>query len=112
MLFYPTLFLLFLYFKIARVHKKEEKANQLVNIQHILVTLSALSLFAYGFTHLAWYMIIITSLLFFIVAALLITAIQLGVFIDGKPQFGISKVYTFLPALTFSIMALSAILWL
>ena len=112
MLFYPALFLLFVYFKIARIHKKEEKSTLVMNIQHILVVLSALSLFAYGFTHQSWYLVILVSFVFFIISALLITAVQLGVFIDGKPQFGISKVYKFLPALTLSIMALSAILWL
>jgi len=112
MLFYPTLFLLFLYFKIARIHKKEEKSTLVMNLQHMLVLLSALSLFGYGFTHQSWYLVILISFVFFIIAALLVTAVQLGVFIDGKPQFGISKVYKFLPALTLSIMALSAILWL
>ncbi len=112
MLFYSTLFLLFLYFKIARIHKKEEKSTLVMNLQHILVLLSALSLFSYGFTHQSWYLVILVSFVFFIIAALLVTAVQLGVFIDGKPQFGISKVYKFLPALTLSIMALSAILWL
>ena len=112
MLFYPTLFLLFLYFKIARIHKKEEKSTLMMNLQHILVFLSALTLFGYGFTHQNWYIVILVSFVFFIISALLITAVQLGIFIDGKPQFGISKIYIFLPALTLSIVSLSAILWL
>lgn len=112
MLFYIGTFLLFLYFKIARVHKKEEKSNTRIILQHMLVALSALLLFSYGFTHIGWYIVILSSLLFFIISALIITAVQLGIFIDGKPQFGLSKVYQFLPLLTFAIMAISAILWL
>jgi len=112
MLFYSTLFLLLLYFKIARIHKKEEKSTLVMNLQHILVLLSAFSLFAYGFTHHSWYLVLVISFLFFIISTLLVTVIQLGIFIDGKPQFGISKMYLFLPILTFSIMALSAIIYL
>jgi hypothetical protein len=111
-LFYFSLFLIFFYFKIARVHKKEEKTKLIITLQHLVVALSSLSLFVYGFTHFAWYIILLASVAFFIVAALLVTTIQLGVFIDGKPQFGISKLFKFLPALAFSIVALSAILWL
>ena len=112
MLFYFTLFLLFVYFKIARIHTKEERTTLFINMQHFMVGLSAISLFTYGFIYESWYLVLLVSFLFFIIAALLITAIQLGVFIDGKPQFGISKVYGFLPLLTFSIMALSAIIYL
>jgi hypothetical protein len=112
MIFYPTLLLFFFYVKIARVHKKEEKPNTIVLLQHLLVLLSGFSLYFYGFTQLNWYSVVLSSIAFFIIAALIVTAIQLGIFIDGKPQFGISKLYKFFPALTFSIIALSAILWL
>jgi hypothetical protein len=111
MLFYPTIFLFFIYLKIARVHKKEEKLTNIVLIQHFLVILSALSSFSYGFVNLDWYMVVLSSFIFFIIAALVVTAVQLGIFIDGKPQFGISKVYSFLPLLTAIIISLSAILW-
>jgi len=111
MLFYPASFLFFLYFKIARVYKKEEKSSRLMLLQNIVVTLSGVSLVLYGFLFIKWYLLLITSFVFFIMAALMITAIQLGVFIDGKPQFGLSKVYKFLPVVTFVIALLSAIIW-
>jgi len=110
--FYLSTFLFFVYLKIARVHKKEEKLNALLIIQHILVLISALSIYFYGFTHLSWYIVLLTSLIFFIVAALIVTVVQLGIFIDGKPQFGISKLYKFIPLLSLIIIALSAIIWL
>ncbi len=110
MLFFLALFLVFLYFKVARIHKKEEKGTPLVYLQHFLVGFSAIGIFLYGFTHFSWYIVLISSLVFFIIAALIITAIQLGIFIDGKPQFGISKFYKLLPVLTLSVMILSAIL--
>jgi len=111
MLFYPASFLFFLYFKIARVYKKEEKSNKWMLLQNIVVSLSALSLLLYGFIFIKWYLLLLTSFVFFIMAALMITAIQLGVFIDGKPQLGLSKIYKFLPALTLVIALLSAIIW-
>ena len=100
MLFYPTLFLFFIYFKIARVHKKEEKMQKKVLFQHLVVFGSSLLLYAYGLSSFEWYYVAGSSLLFFIMAALLVTAVQLGIFVDGKPKFGISKVYKFLPLFT------------
>jgi len=112
MLFYLALFLFFLYFKIARVFKREEKPNSLMLLQNIVVALSAVSIFLYGLIMLTWIFPIIISFIFFIMAALMVTALQLGIFVDGKPQFGMSKVYKLLPVLTFCIALLSAIIWL
>jgi len=111
MLFFLDLFLLFVYFKIARVHKKEEKLSFSIKLQHILVALSALSLFSYAYSYIAWYLVLIVSFLFFIIAALIVTAVQLGIFVDGKPQFGISKLYQYLPLITITVTLLSAIIW-
>jgi hypothetical protein len=33
----------------------------------------------------------------------MVTAVQLGIFVDGKPVLGISKVYKFMPLLTLLI---------
>lgn len=110
MLFYFSSLLFFIYFKIARVHKKEEKLNALVIAQHTLVALSAVGIYFYGFTHISWYIVLLTSVIFYIMAALLVTVVQLGIFIDGKPQFGISAIYKYLPVLTLAIIALSVII--
>ena len=112
MLFYIALFLLFLYFKIARVYKRDEKATLIVSIQHLFVFISFLAIYSYGVVNIEWYYLLLSSLIFFIVAALIITSFQLGIFIDGKPLFGMSKVYKLLPLLTLCIISLSAIIWL
>ena len=112
MLFYFTLFLSFVYFKIARVHNKEEKSNAFVLLQHLLATFAIVALLSYGFLHISWYMLIGMMLLFFIMAALIITTIQLGIFIDGKPILGLSQLYKYLPLLTTTIILLSTTLWL
>ena len=112
MLFYISSLFFFIYLKIARVHKKEEKLAPFMLLQHLLVALSSVSIYYYGFTHLSWYLVLLVSIIFFIVAALIVTVVQLGIFIDGKPQFGISKLYKFLPLLASIIVALSAIIWL
>ena len=39
-----------------------------------------------------------------IMASLIITAVQLGFFVDGKPIFGISKLYTLMPLLALSVI--------
>jgi len=105
MLFYLSLFLLFLYFKIARVHKKEEKFTTIILLQHIAVALSAFVVYIYGFTHFSPLALLTFSFLFFIISALIITTIQLGIFIDGKPLFGINKVFKFMPLLTIMILS-------
>ena len=100
MLFYITLFLIFLYFKVARVHKKEERVTLPIVLLHLLVFLSTISLYTYGFQECNPIILLVVSFLFFIVAALIIATIQLGIFIDGKPLLGINRVYKFMPILT------------
>lgn len=111
MLFYFTLFLSFLYFKIARVHNKEEKSNLFILLQHFVAALAIAALLVYGYLHIEWYFLILSMFVFLIMASLLVTTIQLGIFIDGKPLLGLQKIYTFLPLITLSIVALSSINW-
>jgi len=111
MLFYFSLFLAFLYFKIARVYKKEEKSNMNFFIQNIIVGAAIVALLAYGFTHKTWYIVAIVGYLFFIAASLLVSTVQLGVFIDGKPFIKISHLYKMM-ALFGMIIAFSDVyLW-
>ncbi|WP_304546052.1 hypothetical protein [Sulfurimonas microaerophilic] len=109
---YITLFLLFVYLKIARVHTKQEKVTTLFVAQHTLIALSAIATLYYGFLTEPWYLIVPAMWLFFIVAALLVTAIMIGIFIDGISLLGLSSIYRFLPILTLVIVTLSASLWL
>jgi len=66
MLFYLGLFFSFVYFKIARVYKKEEKSNLNMLVQNVIVLAAVIALFVYGFMHYAWYIVILVSALFFI----------------------------------------------
>ena len=100
MFFYLSLFLIFLYFKLARVHKKEERLTTLVIVQHILVAISTLLLYQYGFAHYALWVIALFTFLFFIIAALMVTAVQVGIFVEGKPLIGIRLLFKLLPLLT------------
>ena len=109
-MFYFELFLVFLYFKITRVHKKEEVHNFSYKIFDLIVALDALYLFTYGFLLVGIIPTMVSAFLFFILAALIITAIQIGIFFDGKPLFGISRTYVLLLvlpiAISFGLLAL------
>jgi len=107
MITFITLLLVFIYFKIARVHKKEEQLNRFFIVMHTFVALSILFLFLHAFLTYEWYMVVGMSLLFFVVAALGVTVIQLGIFVEGKPLLGIGTVYKYLPILAGSIIILT-----
>jgi hypothetical protein len=109
MLFFLTLFLIFFYFKLARVHKKEERLSSFIVVQHVLMALSVLFLYQYGFEHFSLWVIIFFSFLFFILVALMVTAVQLGIFIEGKPLFGITFLFKLMPFLSGLILFL---LWI
>jgi len=109
MLFYLTLFLVFLYFKIARVHYKSEKLSVGVVVQHFFVAISAVMLVLYGVSHVAWYLFAGSAMLFFIAAGLMIAAIQVGIFIEGKPFIKLSMVFKAMPFLTVAIVILSIV---
>ena len=107
---YIELFLLFFYLKIARVHTKQEKSTKRMKLQHSLVALSAIPTLLYGFATQPWYLIIVAMWIFFIVAALIVTAIMIGIFKDGKSLIGLSTIYKYLPFLTGTIVFLSIFL--
>lgn len=104
MLFYPTLFLSLLYFKIFRVRRKQEKTLPLTKAEALLTNSVILGLTLFGFMTESWYSMLIALVLMNIMASLMITAVQLGIFIDGKPILGISKLYTFTPLLALSVI--------
>jgi len=108
MIYTITLLLIFIYFKIARVHKKEEKLNKLMFAQHIVFLISVLFTLAYSVINIEWYIIIPVVILFSILASFFVTAIQLGIFVDGKPKFGLQKLYKIMPVLTLIILLLSS----
>jgi len=111
LLFYFGLLLAFLYFKIARVYKKEELANINMLIQNVIVLAAVIVLFAYGFMHETWYIVLIVSYLFFILASLIVSAVQLGIFIDGKPFIKLSHLYKSLAFMGMFIAFIDVYLW-
>lgn len=111
MLFYFSLFVSSLYFKIARVHAKEEKRTTKMNLLHILSGIGISTLIVYGVIYTPWYYLLLFIFLNTIFASLMVTAVQLGIFIDGKPILGLSRVYKFLPLLSIFIVLFSSLLW-
>jgi len=109
-MFYLTLFLLFIYFKLARVHQKEERVDWLVIILHLFVGFSAVVLYRYGIEHHAFWSLLLVSFLFFIAAALAITAVQVGIFVEGKPLLGMGLLFKWMPPLGGIIIGLTLML--
>jgi len=111
MLFYVALFLAFLYFKIARVHRKEEKSSRPIMVQHLFVGLAIVAILRYGSLYVSGYVFVPLIFVFATIASLMVTSIQLGIFVDGKPLFGLRQAYRYVPFLGLSVMILSALLW-
>lgn len=111
MIFYSSFFLAFLYFKIARIYKKEEKSNTNFLIQNTLVAIAIGTLLLYGFRHENWYIFLPTGYLFLIIASLMVSAVQLGIFIDGKPFIKISHLYKMTPLFGMLISFSDIYLW-
>ena len=104
------LLFIFLYFKIARVYSKQESKSNIIYIQHGVVALCAFLVFSYAFSNFSWYVVLFMSLVSFIVAGLAITAVQIGIFVDGKPLFGVSSIFKYIYILTVLIVLSSVIL--
>jgi len=77
----------------------------------MVVAISALALYLYGFNHFDPLFIVGSSVVFFILSALMVTSVQLGIFVDGKPIISISKIYKLMPILAFCILVLSFGFW-
>jgi len=110
-MFYLALFLTFLYFKIARVHKKEEKLTTLHIVTHAVVAISAFAQLAYGFNNYGWIYVFIISFIFFIASALIVTAVQVGIFVEGKPFIKISTLHKSMPYIAGATAILSILLY-
>lgn len=111
MLFYLVLFLAFLYFKIARVHRKEAKSSPILLAQHWFVGLAIVAILVYGVLYVSWYLFIPLLFVFAILASLMVTVIQLGIFVDGKPLFGVTQMYKYFPFLGLSVIIFTALIW-
>jgi|GEM_PF-762630 len=112
MVFYCALFFSFLYFKIARVHKKEERLTLVFLVQHFFMAVAIVSLLAYALRYENLYVFVPMLFVFATAASMMITAVQVGIFVDGKPLFGLKKIYRYLPVLSVFILLLISSLWI
>ncbi len=103
-MFYITLFLGFLYLKIFRVRIGQEKIGAKIVSEGLLSTLALVSLLIFGFMTLPWYFVLGASLAFFIAAALMVVAVQLGIFVDGKPVLVMSTIYKITPFIAITVV--------
>jgi hypothetical protein len=108
MLFYFTLFLAFFYFKVYRVRASVESATVLRHLETFMALGAGLALLVFGFLTLSWYLVLIASIVFFLLSALMIVAIQLGIFVDGQPLIGMDFIFKLMLPLSIIIVALSA----
>jgi len=111
MLFFITSFLFFIELKIIRVFKKEEGFIPSIVLQLIMILLSAVVFYKYAYVNVSLLSIIASSIVFFIIAEFIVVAVQLGFFKDGKPVFGLTKLYKFIPLFTVTITALSYVMY-
>ena len=111
MTFYLALFLAFLYFKIARIYKKEEKGSTLINVQNILVAAISLAILIYAILYVEWYVFVPLLFLFATISSLMVTAVQIGLFVEGRPMFGLSHIYKYLPYLTLAFFVTTTLMW-
>jgi hypothetical protein len=49
-------------------------------------------------------------LLFFVLAALNVTAVQLGIFKDGKPMLGITRLYGMIPVIAAVLLGYATVI--
>jgi hypothetical protein len=105
MLFYLTLCLGVLYFAIFRVRRKQEKRTAAARAEAFFANGALLTIVVYGFMTQAWYLVVIAAVLINIMASLILAAIQLGIFVDGKPLIGLSQLYKVMPILALSVAA-------
>ncbi len=104
-MYFVMLYGLFFYFKLARVNKKEERLTSKAVISHVAVVVAAVLLYRYGFSHYSSMVMGVSSVLFFILAALNVTAVQLGIFKDGKALLGITRLYGLMPVIAAVLLA-------
>jgi len=99
LLYTIILFIGLLYFKIFRVRRQQEQLTLLQKSEGLISIVALLTLIIFGFMTLPWYEVLIALALSAVMASLIITTVQLGIFIDGKPLFKLSAVYRFMPIL-------------
>lgn len=87
MMFSIALFFEFLYFKIARVHKKEERPSSFVLKQHFFIVAAILSLVVYGFMFENLYLFIPILFVFATIVSLMVSGCSTGNICRWKASF-------------------------
>ena len=108
MLFYLSLFLGLLYFKIFRVRRAQEKKAVGTTVEAIFANTALAVIVLFGFVSEPWYLLLFAVVGMNIMASLMVTAVQLGIFIDGKPLLGLSQLYKAMPLLAVAVISGSA----
>ena len=78
------------------------------NIESVFALSAFFAVTVFGFMTMTWYVVLIAAFIFFLMAAVMVSAVQLGMFVDGKPILVISQVYKLMLPLALTIIALSA----
>jgi len=111
MLYFLTSLLFFIELKIIRVFRKEEGFIPSIVTQLFIILFSAYIFYQYAYLNFSLVTIIVSSILFFIIAEFAVVAVQLGFFKDGKPIFGLTKLYKFIPLFTIVISLCTYIMY-
>ena len=99
MLLYLVLFIGLLYFKLFRVRRQQERLTLLNRVEGTVTLLFLFVLIIFGFITEPWYIMLLGIIISAVIVSLIITTVQLGIFIDGKPLFKLSALYRFMPVL-------------
>jgi len=97
---YATLFIGVLYFKMFRVRRQQEKLSFGYLLKAFMTIGATVALIIYAFMTQSWYVVLSSIIISVIMASLMITTVQLGIFIDGKPLFKLSSTYKVMPVLS------------
>ena len=110
MLLYLVLFVGLLYFKLFRVRRQQERLTLLNRVEGTVTLLLLFSIIIFGFITETWYTMLLGTIISAVIVSLMITTVQLGIFIDGKPLFKLSALYRWMPVL--ALLSIGGGLWI
>ena len=109
MLLYLTLFIGLLYFKLFRVRRQQEQLSLWNKLEGTVTLLLLFGVIVFGFMIENWYSMLAGVVVSAVIVSLMITTVQLGIFIDGKPLFKLSALYRLMPLL--ALLSIIGGLW-
>jgi len=105
MVYYLTLLFGVFYFKMFRVRRAQERRTSAMTIEAFFANSALLTVVVYGFMTQTWYLVLLAAALMNIMASLMIAAVQLGIFVDGKPLVKLSQTYKMMPVLALAVVS-------